>query len=329
MVIINRSLAYFLSALLFSSLIFDKAFSEDTQRGMRPSKVFIDGRYVFCGGSIYGDPGIKKSATYTNDCYQYSQEGVFSPLDFKYPIKAYNIQSQIIDAENILFFGGYDGENYLKDSYELNLKSGVFIRVGDLPIGVSSHSSVRLTSGTILSIGGAKYEGSVPDIFAYDSQTKNWSAYGRLPSRRHYHASIALPNGDFAVIGGAVKEPPEGYSKPLLSEVLKFDSIDSKWELLAPLPQGQRGMEILELPGNKYLILGGQAEYSDECNPCYSKMLIYDFNASKIVKTIELDHYFGFTTSIFDGNILSILFGNLPDGLSQIQERLNYRVTLD
>jgi N-acetylneuraminic acid mutarotase len=309
----KKSIFFVLSLFLFSNSLLAEV------RGMRPSSEFVNGLYIFCGGAIYGKNGGK--SRYLKSCFSYNEKSGYVKSEFIYPIEAYNIQSKAIDSNTVLFFGGFDGNDYLKNTYLLDIKTKFFKRVGDLPVGISSHSSVRLVNGEILSVGGVTYAGSIDDIFLFNKNNLNWEYFGKLPSRRHYHATAPLSNGGFIVAGGAVKIPPDGFSNPDLDEIIEFDPRSNFWYSLGKLPESMRRLEILNPSKDIFLILGGETRSSNGSKSYYSgKVISYDYKKKLIVDVKELGEPLGFTRSVLSKNGVAILFGNESNGLSQIQQ---------
>jgi len=309
-----RSTIYILLVCIFIS---SNAYADT--KGMRPSMAQTKNGYIFCGGAIYGKPGTKKNSTYTDDCYFYTSQKGLILANFKYPVKAYNIQSQPINNDEILFFGGYDGSSYLANTYSFNIKKQKFSKMGNLPYGITAHSSVKLLNGTILSIGGATYEGSVKDIFSYKPEEKTWELFAQLPSIRHYSAAAPTSDGGFIVAGGAVKIPPEGHSKPHLSEILRYDTKNNNWKETTYLPTPQRGLELIPIGNDQFIIIGGQKNFDESCTPCYAKdIFLYFLKRQSFELLSNLKNHSGFTRSIYDMKKIKILFGVDKNGHNQI-----------
>lgn len=121
------------------------------------------------------------------------------------PLCSYAI---VADGARILLFGGWDGERYTGDVHQLDVESGRWSVVGEMPYA-RGHTAAALLGGKAYVIGGYDGERVLRRVDVYDPVRGGpgaWSAAPPLSEARAGLAAVSLGETLY-VIGGGWSQP--------------------------------------------------------------------------------------------------------------------------
>ncbi len=152
--------------------------------------------------------------------------------------------------------GGLRGDRSVADVDRLDLESGVWTALPDLPVGPLDHLAAGVIDGVIY-VGGGRANGANTNVFhAFDIDTETWRELRPMLTARA-GAAAAVSGGRLFVFGGEGNpSSPVG----IFEETEAYDPVADRWLTLAPMPTPRHGLGAAPLQGRIYLPLGADEE---------------------------------------------------------------------
>lgn len=227
-----------------------------------------EGRVILFGG-------YSKTGEYLSDTWEYdvntqvwtdlTPDGINPPARNQHSL-AY------IGNGRVILFGGYNetGE-YLSDTWEYDINSGMWIEYnveGSKPPARANHSMVFAGKGKLLLFGGKSKSGSGDDVYLSDTwiydiaDNHSWTEYnteGVKPFERHSHSLSFCGDSQVLLFGGDVEDI--GIS----SDTWIYDVSSNTWEKLGnfdELPSKRMNHKVTYLGGNTVVLFGGYGGYT-------------------------------------------------------------------
>jgi hypothetical protein len=217
----------------------------------------------------------------------------------------------------VILFGGYDGTNYLQDTWEYNISENKWTeynKEGFLPSARIEHTMTFCGDGKLVLFGGESYSGIAgiayyQDTWLYEISGHEWSKLeigGTNPPSRSKHTMSFCGDGKLVLFGGYIYKIGLGYDTWKLDiKTLKWTKIENK---ITPSKRVNHSMSYI---GNNISILfGGYGSYSG--NNYLSDTWFFDSSSDKWIqgknqKTIPPIRKSHSQSYVGDGKVL--LFG--------------------
>lgn len=244
-------------------------------------------------------------------------------------------------------FGGFTTElpGFLPVTHRsdvLDLTTGIWTRIADLPEGAAVNHGATTTDGRFIYLVAGQvdsgYGTATKDAFRYDTQTDTWTEIASLPAAR-YGGGLALIDGKLHYFGGDEEDRTTVTTEHF---VLDTTNPAAQWTTGTPLPLGGDHLAHTIIDGNLYVTGGehghhpkGPPEPKDTA-PYITHKYLFRYNAADDSWTrladmpVSVSHHEA-TTLAINGKIVTfggILFGNTTTDNIQVYDPATNKWTL-
>jgi len=175
-----------------------------TPRGGHTATALLDGRVLIVGG--YPDEGRPPLAS--AEIVDRAATAVV-PSGSMGTRRGAHTATRLADG-TVLVVGGVDGNRALSSVERFDPRTGVFVRVADLPGPRAVHGAVLLRDGRVLVVGGQAGSSHgvalLDSALVYDPARDVWHEAGRLPAPTYKLAVAPLLDGGALVVGGQLAD---------------------------------------------------------------------------------------------------------------------------
>jgi hypothetical protein len=156
---------------------------------------------------------------------------------------------------DVLLFGGYDGSNYLGDTWLFHAGSQSWsqLSTASAPSARGFHAMATTPAGALL-FGGSNGSGNLGDTWLFSASSQTWSllSTASAPSARSNHAMAATPADDVLLFGGS-------NNSGSLNDTWLFDTLINKWSQIpvGPSAPSKRHWHAMADTPTGILLFGG------------------------------------------------------------------------
>lgn len=264
---------------------------EYTETGLTPKSRY--GHSLTCVNDekviMFGGLGV---SDYLQDTWEYDISTnawtEYNTIGTRPSLRVYHSLSFIGDNKLILF-GGFDGNNYLNDTWEYDISTHTWTEyntIGIKPIARSDHSIAYVGNGKLIMYGGRYLSGEgkyyyLQDTWEYDISTHTWMEYneeGNNPFSRASHSISYISDDRLILFGGYVEDVGN------TSDAWEYDLSNHAW-----LPKdtdnspSRRVKHTMAYFGDsKVIMFGGYGDYSGK--EFLSDTWVYNTDTSNWIK---------------------------------------------
>jgi hypothetical protein len=159
----------------------------------------------------------------------------------------------------VLVAGGYRSPNpgdyefvSTAELYNPNVSQWAFTKGGNMSLGRTHSTAIRLLDGNVLVVGGWNSRDPLDIAEVYEYGSESWSLVRHMNTGRQLPAGVLLPDGKVPVAGGTDK-----YGSSSAAELYEPDT--QKWISISPMHMARVNFAMVWLPSvKKVLAVGGR-----------------------------------------------------------------------